>query len=63
VGGNPAGPIKQRYAGADVKLPLRAAWWEWPGRSRWSRSTAARSWPGTPADIEKIARDNGLLTP
>ncbi len=30
VGGNPARPIRHRFADADIDTLLRIAWWDWP---------------------------------
>ncbi|MFD0000037.1 CatB-related O-acetyltransferase [Nocardia sp. NPDC127526] len=60
VGGNPAQPVKQRYSDEDVDRLLRAAWWNWPVELVTEHVRAIMA--GTPADIEKIARDNGLMT-
>lgn len=30
VGGNPARPIRRRFADADIDTLLRIAWWDWP---------------------------------
>lgn len=30
VGGNPAKPIRQRFAEAEIALLLEMAWWDWP---------------------------------
>ena len=59
VGGNPAKPIKQRFADDEVALLLRAAWWDWPTDLVTEHVRTIMS--GTPADIGAIARDNGLL--
>ncbi|MGC9670266.1 CatB-related O-acetyltransferase [Planosporangium sp. 12N6] len=58
VGGNPARPVKRRYDDADVARLLRAAWWNWPVELVTAHARTIMS--GTPADIEKIARVNGL---
>jgi virginiamycin A acetyltransferase len=59
VGGNPAKPIKQRYSDDEVDLLLRAAWWDWPTELVTEHVRTIMS--GTPADIGRIARENGLL--
>jgi len=58
VGGNPARPIRRRFDDADVDRLRRAAWWDWPVElvTEHARTIMA----GTPADIERIARANGL---
>lgn len=59
VGGNPAKPIKQRYSDGDVELLLRAAWWDWPTELVTEHARTIMS--GTPADIDRIARENGII--
>jgi virginiamycin A acetyltransferase len=61
VGGNPARVIRRRFADADVDRLLRAAWWDWPVElvTEHARTIMA----GTPAEIERIAREHGLLRP
>ncbi|WP_433854462.1 CatB-related O-acetyltransferase [Streptomyces kronopolitis] len=56
VGGNPARPIRQRFAEVDIQRLLRAAWWDWPADlvTEHARTIMA----GTPAQVESIA--NGL---
>lgn len=61
VGGNPAQPVKQRYPDEDVARLLRAAWWNWPVELITTHVRAIMA--GTPRDIEKIAVENGLITP
>uniref|UniRef100_A0AAU2V098 CatB-related O-acetyltransferase n=1 Tax=Streptomyces sp. NBC_00003 TaxID=2903608 RepID=A0AAU2V098_9ACTN len=53
VGGNPARPIRQRFADVDIQRLLRAAWWDWPADlvTEHARTIMA----GTPAQIESIA--------
>ncbi|WP_280472417.1 hypothetical protein [Nocardia cyriacigeorgica] len=58
-GGNPARTVKQRFDDDDVDRLLRAAWWNWPVELVTEHVRTIMS--GTPAQIEKIARDNGLL--
>ena len=60
MGGNPARVVKPRYPDAHIERLLRAAWWDWPVElvTEHARTIMA----GTPADIERIARDNGLWT-
>ncbi|GAA2252873.1 MULTISPECIES: CatB-related O-acetyltransferase [Kitasatospora] len=60
VGGNPARPIKRRFSDEDVERLLRAAWWHWPVELVTEHLRVIMS--GTPAEIEEIARRNGLLT-
>lgn len=57
VGGNPARLIRQRFNDADVERLRRAAWWDWPADlvTEHARTLMA----GTPADIERIATDQG----
>ncbi|MBL1076679.1 CatB-related O-acetyltransferase [Nocardia sp. 2] len=59
VGGNPARVAKQRYSDADVARLLRAAWWNWPVELVTEHVRAIMS--GTPAEIERIARENGVI--
>jgi len=58
VGGNPARPIRRRFDDADVERLQRAAWWDWPVElvTRHARTIMA----GTPAEVERIAREHGL---
>ncbi|GGZ27126.1 CatB-related O-acetyltransferase [Streptomyces poonensis] len=58
VGGNPARAIRRRFDEADIDRLLRAAWWDWPVAlvTEHARTIMA----GTPADIARIAADNGL---
>ncbi|MGW5050362.1 CatB-related O-acetyltransferase [Actinokineospora sp. NPDC004072] len=53
VGGNPARPIRQRYADADVERLLRAAWWDWPVEAVTEHVRTIMT--GDPAEIERIA--------
>ncbi|WP_244991875.1 CatB-related O-acetyltransferase [Saccharothrix coeruleofusca] len=52
VGGNPARPVKQRYPDEDVRLLLRAAWWDWPTDLITEHVRTIMS--GTPAEIARI---------
>ncbi|WP_425271178.1 CatB-related O-acetyltransferase [Micromonospora arborensis] len=58
VGGNPAKAIRRRFEEADIDRLRRAAWWDWPVDlvTEHTRTIMA----GTPADIEHIAKENGL---
>nr|BFF25537.1 CatB-related O-acetyltransferase [Glycomyces mayteni] len=58
VGGNPAKPIRRRFADDEIELLLRAAWWDWPVELVTEHARAIMS--GTPADIFAIAEANGL---
>ncbi|MGN9777575.1 CatB-related O-acetyltransferase [Micromonospora sp. H33] len=58
VGGNPARPIRRRFDDADVDRLCRAAWWHWPVELVTEHTRAIMA--GTPADIERIAVENGL---
>lgn len=50
-----------RFEPADVDRLPRAAWWDWPVDLI---TTHARTiMTGTPADIERIAIENGLAQP
>jgi virginiamycin A acetyltransferase len=62
VAGNPATPIRKRFADTDIDRLLRAAWWNWPADlvTEHLRTIMA----GTPAEIEHIAATrNGTPTP
>lgn len=61
AGGNPARTIRRRFSDPDVDRLLRAAWWDWPVElvTEHARTIMA----GTPAEIERIARDHGHLRP
>jgi virginiamycin A acetyltransferase len=58
VAGNPARVVRRRYDDEDVERLLRAAWWDWPVAlvTEHARTIMA----GTPAELERIAADNGL---
>jgi virginiamycin A acetyltransferase len=58
VGGNPAQPIRQRFDDTDIGSLRRAAWWDWPAELVTGHARAIMA--GTPADIERIATENGL---
>jgi virginiamycin A acetyltransferase len=58
VAGNPARLLRRRYEDADVDRLLRAAWWDWPVELVTEHARTIMS--GTPADVERIARENGL---
>ena len=57
--GNPARVVRRRYEDDDVERLLRAAWWDWPIGlvTEHARSIMA----GTPAELERLAAENGLL--
>ncbi len=59
AGGNPARVIRVRYAEEEVASLLRSAWWDWPVPlvTEHARTIMA----GTPADLEAVAREHGLL--
>ena len=59
VGGNPARVLRVRYDEADVERLLAAAWWDWPVEliTEHARTIMA----GTPAELEAVAREHGLL--
>jgi virginiamycin A acetyltransferase len=59
VAGNPARVLRRRYDDEDVDRLLRAAWWAWPVELVTEHARAIMS--GTPADLERIAADAGLL--
>ena len=58
VGGNPAQPIRQRFGPEDIDRLLRAAWWDWPVDLITEHARTIMT--GTPAEIERIAREHGL---
>ena len=55
VAGNPARVIRMRYDEQDVQRLLRVAWWDWsmPLVTQHARTIMA----GTPAELERIARE------
>ncbi|MEU9013635.1 CatB-related O-acetyltransferase [Streptomyces sp. NPDC048479] len=57
VGGNPARPIRQRFADADIERLLHTAWWDWPADlvTEHTRTIMA----GAPAEIESIGKQHG----
>lgn len=59
VGGNPARVVRVRFSEEDVARLLRAAWWDWPVElvTEHARTIMA----GTAAELESVARVNGLL--
>jgi virginiamycin A acetyltransferase len=59
VAGNAARLVRRRFDDADVGRLLRAAWWDWPTDlvTEHARTIAA----GTPAELERIAAEAGLL--
>ncbi len=61
VAGNPARLIRHRFGEADVARLLRAAWWDWPIALVTEHARAIMA--GTPADLERIAAEHGLLAP
>jgi virginiamycin A acetyltransferase len=58
VGGNPAQPIRQRFAPEDIDRLLRAAWWDWPVDLITEHARTIMT--GAPADVERIAIEHGL---
>jgi virginiamycin A acetyltransferase len=60
VGGNPARVIRRRYEDEDVERLLRAAWWDWPVELVTEHARTIMS--GTPAELERIAAESGLLS-
>ena len=60
VAGNPARVYRLRFASRTCPLLPRAAWLDWPIDLVTPR-TRARSWPGPPAELERLAAENGLL--
>jgi virginiamycin A acetyltransferase len=59
VGGNPARVVRARYPDGEVATLLRAAWWDWPVELVTEHARTIMS--GTPAELEAIAKANGLL--
>jgi virginiamycin A acetyltransferase len=59
VAGNPARLLRRRFDDADVGRLLRAAWWDWPVELVTRHVRVVSS--GTPLEIERIAREAGLL--
>jgi virginiamycin A acetyltransferase len=59
VGGNPAKALKKRYSDEDVDRLLRIAWWDWPVET--ITEHVRTIWAGSPADLERSAKDAGLL--
>jgi virginiamycin A acetyltransferase len=59
VAGNPARVVRMRFRDDDVARLLRAAWWDWPIElvTEHARTIMA----GTPAQLERIAIEHGLL--
>ncbi|WP_182909406.1 CatB-related O-acetyltransferase [Microbispora sp. H13382] len=58
VGGNPARPLRRRFADADIERLLRAAWWDWPVELVTEHARVIMA--GTPADIARVAAEHGL---
>jgi virginiamycin A acetyltransferase len=59
VAGNPARLVRRRFDDAGVDRLLRAAWWEWPVALVTEHARTIMT--GTPADLERIAAEQGLL--
>ena len=59
VAGNPARLVRRRFDDADVERLQRGAWWDWPHALVTEHVRAIMG--GAPEEIERIARDNGLL--
>ena len=59
VGGNPARPIRQRFADEDIERLLRARWWDWPIELVTEHVRVIMT--GNAKEIETIATDNGLI--
>ena len=58
-GGNPARVVRMRFEEEDVARLLRAAWWDWPVDLVTAHARTIMS--GEPADLERIAAENGLI--
>jgi virginiamycin A acetyltransferase len=59
VAGNPARLVRRRFDEADIDRLLRAAWWDWPVELVTEHARAIMV--GTPAEIERVAREHGLF--
>ena len=59
VAGNPARVVRRRYEDEDVARLLRAAWWDWPPELVTEHARAIMA--GTPAELERVAVEHGLL--
>lgn len=59
VGGNPAKPIRKRFADEDIERLLRIRWWDWPIEVITEHVRVIMT--GTAKDIEAIAAGNGLV--
>jgi virginiamycin A acetyltransferase len=59
AGGNPARVLRVRYSESEVATLLRVAWWDWPVSLVTSSARAIMA--GTVAELEVIARENGLV--
>jgi virginiamycin A acetyltransferase len=59
VAGNPARVVRLRFSEADVERLLRAAWWNWPIELVTKHARAIMT--GTPAELERIAAEHGVL--
>lgn len=58
AGGNPARLVRQRFGDKDIGRLRRASWWDWPAELVTEHVHTIMA--GTPADIERIAAENGL---
>jgi virginiamycin A acetyltransferase len=59
VGGNPARALSQRFSHEDIARLVRLAWWNWP--TDVITEHVRTIWTGTPAELERAARDAGLV--
>jgi virginiamycin A acetyltransferase len=59
VAGNPARVVRARFDDAAVERLLRSAWWDWPVELVTAHARTIMA--GTPAEVERIARENGVL--
>ncbi|MEA2322015.1 MAG: virginiamycin acetyltransferase [Solirubrobacteraceae bacterium] len=57
--GNPARAVRARFDDDGVARLLRAAWWDWPVELVTAHARAIMA--GTPAELERIAAEHGLL--
>jgi virginiamycin A acetyltransferase len=58
VGGNPAKPIRKRFADEDIERLLRIRWWDWPIEAITEHVRLIMT--GTAGELEAIAIERGL---
>ena len=59
VGGNPAKPIRKRFADEDIERLLRIRWWDWPIEAITEHVRLIMT--GTATELEAIAVERGLV--